>query len=372
MSVFSLAGQLRGAEYFCPMAKTRQNEDFTPLGQLGEFSLIEKLTADFPLRQSSSLRGIGDDAAVFEHLTGPSLISTDLLIEGVHFDLSYMPPEHLGYKAVSVNLSDIYAMNAQPTQITVSIAASNRFGLEFLERIYAGIRQACLHHEVDLVGGDTSSSYSGLMLSITAIGSAAEKDIVYRDGARENDLLVVSGDLGGAYIGLQILEREKKIFEAQPDMQPELSGHDYVIGRLLKPEARRDIQALLQKLEVKPTSMIDISDGLSSEVLHLAKSSGLGVQVFEDKIPISKEVFAQCEEMQLNATTIALSGGEDYELLFSIPLSDHDKIKGNPHLSVIGHFTGAGQASQLITRDGQAIPLRAQGWNAYSDAESAP
>lgn len=346
-----------------------QEEKFTSLENIGEFGLIERLTRNFPLTQASSIKGIGDDAAIIEHLTGRTLVSTDMLVEGVHFDLSYVPPQHLGYKAVAVNLSDIYAMGGRPTQITVNLAISNRFGIEYLDKVYEGIRHACEVYEVDLVGGDTTSSYSGLIISITAIGIADENEIVERSGAKENDLLVVSGDLGGAYMGLQVLEREKRVFQGNPDLQPELGGNEYVLERQLKPEARKDIPELLAKLQVHPTAMIDISDGLSSEALHLAKQSKLGVAIYEEKIPIDPQVFKLCEEFKLNASTIALNGGEDYELLFTISLEDHDKIKGNPHLTVIGHMTDAGAGTNLVTRDGASIPLQAQGWNAMRDSK---
>lgn len=346
-----------------------QEEKFTSLENIGEFGLIERLTRNFPLTQASSIKGIGDNAAIIEHLTGRTLVSTDMLVEGVHFDLSYVPPQHLGYKAVAVNLSDIYAMGGRPTQITVNLAISNRFGIEYLDKVYEGIRHACEVYEVDLVGGDTTSSYSGLIISITAIGIADENEIVERSGAKENDLLVVSGDLGGAYMGLQVLEREKRVFQGNPDLQPELGGNEYVLERQLKPEARKDIPELLAKLQVHPTAMIDISDGLSSEALHLAKQSKLGVAIYEEKIPIDPQVFKLCEEFKLNASTIALNGGEDYELLFTISLEDHDKIKGNPHLTVIGHMTDAGAGTNLVTRDGASIPLQAQGWNAMRDSK---
>lgn len=347
-------------------------EKFSNLGELGEFGLIKHLTRDFPLSQASSIKGIGDDAAVLEFLSGRTVVSSDMLVEGIHFDLSYAPPQHLGYKAVAVNLSDIYAMNARPTQITVNIAVSNRFGIEYLDKVYEGIRHACEVYEVDLVGGDTTSSYSGLILSITAIGEVDETKITERSGAKDNDLLVVSGDLGGAYIGLQVLEREKSVFQANPDEQPDLSAYQYPIQRQLKPEARKDIPELLEKLGVLPSSMIDISDGLSSEALHLSDSSNLGVRIYEDKIPIDPAVIKACEEFKLSATTIALNGGEDYELLFTIPLEDHDKIKGNPHFSVIGHMTEAARGRMLVARDGAEVPLQAQGWNALSNDNSSP
>lgn len=344
-------------------------EQFSSLGELGEFGLIEHLTRDFPLRQSSSIKGIGDDAAILEFLGGRTVVSTDMLVEGVHFDLSYAPPQHLGYKAVAVNLSDIYAMNARPTQITVSLAVSNRFGIEYLDKIYEGIRHACEIFEVDLVGGDTTSSYSGLIISVTAIGEVDENQVTERSGAQENDLLVVSGDLGGAYMGLQLLEREKSVFQANPDAQPDLSDYKYPVERQLKPEARKDIPDLLEKLGVKPTSMIDISDGLSSEALHLSKASNLGLRLYEDKIPIDPAVYKACEEFKLSATTVALNGGEDYELLFTIPLEDHDKIKANPHLTVVGHMVEAAQGSMLVARDGAEVPLQAQGWNPLKEGE---
>ncbi|MGK0406429.1 MAG: thiamine-monophosphate kinase [Roseivirga sp.] len=346
------------------MAEERE-EEFTSLEEIGEFGLIKRLTQNFPLTQSSSIKGIGDDAAILEFLSGRVLISTDMLVEGVHFDLSYVPPQHLGYKAVAVNLSDIYAMNGRPTQITVNLAISSRFGIEYLDKIYDGIRKACEVYEVDLVGGDTTSSYSGLTISITAIGEVEEGKEVLRSGAKDTDLVVVSGDLGAAYMGLQILEREKRVFKANPDIQPELGGNEYVLERQLKPEARKDIPELLQKLGVKPTAMIDISDGLSSEALHLCESSKLGIQLYEDKIPIDPAVLKLCEEFKLSATTIALNGGEDYELLFTIPLEDHDKIKGNPHLTVIGHMISDTKERNLVSRDGKFFPLSAQGWNSF-------
>jgi thiamine-monophosphate kinase len=349
----------------------QQEEQFSSLGNLGEFGLIDRLTQDFPLRQASSIKGIGDDAAILEFLSGRTVVSSDMLVEGVHFDLSYMPPQHLGYKAVAVNLSDIYAMNARPTQITVNIAVSNRFGIEYLDKIYEGIRHACEVFEVDLVGGDTTSSYSGLILSITAIGEVEETKVTERSGAKENDLLVVSGDLGGAYMGLQVLEREKTVFQANPSAQPDLSEYTYAVQRQLKPEARKDIPELLEKLGVLPTAMIDLSDGLSSEALHLSKASELGLRLYEEKIPIDPSIYKICEEFKLSATTIALNGGEDYELLFTIPLADHDKIKGNPHFTVIGHMTEKGDTAKLVARDGAEVPLKAQGWNSFEREDEA-
>ncbi len=341
-----------------------QQEKFTDLNKLGEFGLIEHITQDFPLRNASSIKGIGDDCAVLEMLNGQTVVSSDALIEGVHFDLTYVSPEHLGYKAVMVNLSDVYAMNAIPKQILVNIAVSNRFGAEFLESLYAGIRNACNEYEVDLVGGDTTSSFSGLMISITVIGEADEADVAYRSGAKENDLLVVSGDLGAAYLGLQLLEREKEVFKEDPDMQPQLQGFEYLLQRQLKPEARKDVVEILKALEVKPTSMIDVSDGLSSEVLHLCKQSEVGMAVYEEKIPLDPKVYEVCEEFNLTTTTVALNGGEDYELLFTVSMEDHDKIKGNPNFTIIGHVLEASSGANLVTRDNQYMPLTAQGWDA--------
>ncbi len=332
--------------------------------QLGEFGLIEHLTQHFPLHHESTLTGIGDDAAVLYH-KNRTVISTDLLVEGVHFDLSYMPLKHLGYKAVTVNLSDLYAMNAMATQITVSLAVSNRFPLEALEELYAGIAQAAKTFKIDLVGGDTTSSKTGMLISITAIGEAQEQHIVHRSGAKPNDLLVVSGDLGGAYMGLQVLEREKEVFKVNPNSQPDLEPYSYIVERQLKPEARKDIVELLKALEVKPTAMIDISDGLSSEIMHLCKESKVGCNLFEDKIPLDPTVIAACEEFDMDSTLVALSGGEDYELLFTIDHADFPKIKGNPNLSVIGHMADSGEGAHLVTRGNAKIPLTAQGWSSF-------
>jgi thiamine-monophosphate kinase len=339
----------------------------TSLAQLGEFALIDHLTQTFELKNKSSKLGIGDDAAVINHEKQQTVISTDLLIEGIHFDLSYMPLKHLGYKAVMVNLSDLYAMNAHPTQITVSIAVSNRFTLEALEALYEGLALACKNYTVDLVGGDTTSSTSGLILSITAIGEVSKNKLTRRRGAQINDLLVVSGDLGAAYTGLQILEREKAVFKANPNAQPDLSPYSYSVGRQLKPEARKDVIELLDELKIVPTAMIDISDGLSSEVLHLAKASAVGFHLFEEKIPIDPEVSFICEEFKINPTTAALNGGEDYELLFTIAQSDYEKIKNHPLLSVIGHVVEKKAGCQLITGLGQQIELTAQGWQSFKD-----
>ena len=342
-----------------------KNNERTSLEQLGEFGLIEHLTQNFSIANKSTLKGIGDDAAVLDFGQQKALITTDLLVEGVHFDLSYMPLKHLGYKAVMVNLSDVYAMNAKASQITVSIAASNRFPLEAMEELYAGIHLATKNFGIDLIGGDTTSSQTGLLISITAIGEAIEEKITYRDGAKPNDLLVVTGDLGGAYMGLQVLEREKEVFKVNPNNQPDLEPYTYIVERQLKPEARKDIIALLEKLKVKPTSMIDISDGLSSEILHLCKNSAVGCNLFEEKIPLDPTVIAACEEFKMDSTMVALGGGEDYELLFTIDQNDFDKIKGNPNLTVIGHMAEASEGAHLITRANTKIPLTAQGWNSF-------
>jgi thiamine-monophosphate kinase len=314
---------------------------------------------------TSTVKAVGDDAAVLDLNGGHTVVTTDLLIEGIHFDLAYTPLKHLGYKAIMVNLSDVYSMNAIAQQITVSIAVSNRFPLEALEELYAGIQLACEKFEVDLIGGDTTSSTKGLLISITALGQAQKENIVYRSGAKPNDLLVVTGDIGGAYMGLQVLEREKQVFLVNPNSQPDLTQYDYIIERQLKPEARRDIVKLFENLDLKPTSMIDISDGLSSEILHLCEESKVGCNLFEEKIPLDPQVINVCEEFEIDSTTIALSGGEDYELLFTIDQKDYDKIKANPNFTVIGFMTEASEGAHLITRSNQKIALIAQGWKAF-------
>lgn len=346
-----------------------KNPQRTPLSELGEFKLIEHLTEHFKITQKSTIKGIGDDAAILNHGKNQIVVSTDLLVEGVHFDLSYVPLKHLGYKAVIVNLSDIYAMNATATQVTISIAVSNRFPLEALEELYAGITTAAKLYNVDVVGGDTTSSTSGLIISVTAIGEVEKGNEVLRSGAKPNDLLVVTGDIGGAYMGLQILEREKEVFKVNPNNQPDLSMYTYIVERQLKPEARKDIVELLKELNVKPTSMIDISDGLSSEVIHLCKQSNVGVDVYEDKIPLDPQVISTCEEFNIDSTTIALSGGEDYELLMTISQDDFPKIKGNPNLTVIGYMTEAERGMHLVTRADTKIPIIAKGWNALSEQQ---
>lgn len=341
----------------------------TKLSELGEFGLIDHLTQNFKIKHTSStIKSIGDDAAVLKH-DHEIVVTTDFLVEGVHFDLSYMPLKHLGYKAVMVNLSDVYAMNARAKQITVSIACSNRFTVEALEELYAGIRAASEVYNVDVVGGDTTSSVQGLQISITAIGEAKKEQITYRNGAKPNDLLVVSGDLGGAFLGLKILEREKEVFKVNPNAQPDLSEYSYLVQRQLKPEARKDIVELLEALEVTPTSMIDISDGLSSEIMHLCKHSKIGANLFEDKLPLDPKVISTCEEFELDSTTVVLNGGEDYELLFTINQSDFDKIKANPNLTVIGHMCDASEGIHLISRMNTKIPMKARGWSAIEDDE---
>ncbi|MCG2610211.1 thiamine-phosphate kinase [Flavobacterium sp. SM15] len=346
-----------------------KNQQRTSIAQLGEFGLIDHLTGQFEITQPSTLKGIGDDAAVLDFKGKKTVVSTDLLIEGVHFDLAYMPLKHLGYKAVSVNVSDICAMNAKPTQITVSLAVSNRFPLEALEELYAGIALAAKTYNIDVIGGDTTSSQKGLLISITALGEAEEKEIVYRKGATSTDLLVVSGDLGAAYMGLQILEREKQVFLVNPNNQPDLENYTYLIERQLKPEARVDVREILEKLEIKPTSMIDISDGLSSEIMHLCKQSNLGCNLYEDKLPLDPQFINVCEEFNIDSTTVAINGGEDYELLFTIKMEDYDKIKGNPNFTVIGHMTQESEGKHLVTRANTKIELKARGWNALSEEE---
>ncbi len=338
-------------------------EKRTEIGELGEFGTIRHLTKDFELKNESSVFGVGDDCAVLERNEEEfTLVSTDFLLEGVHFNLSYAPFKHLGYKAVAVNVSDIVAMNGTPEQITVSIGVSNRFPLEALEEFYAGIKFACETYHVDLVGGDTSSSLHGLTISVTAIGRVNKTKIVYRSGAKPNDLLVVTGDLGGAYMGLQVLERERSVFETNPAIQPDLDGKDYIVQRQLKPEARLDVIGFLKELDVVPTSMIDISDGLASEVLHICTASNVNAMVYNQKIPIDSLTSLTALDFNLDPATTALNGGEDYELLFTISQSDFDKIKGNPHMTVIGYITEEGTGTYLVDSNDSIIPLKAQGW----------
>ncbi len=344
-----------------------KNQQRTSLSQLGEFGLIEHLTKKFDVKQPSTLKSIGDDAAVLDFKDKKVVVSTDLLIEGIHFDLGYVPLKHLGYKAVVANLSDICAMNAKPTQITVSVAVSNRFPLEALEELFDGIANASQTYKVDVIGGDTTSSQKGLIISITAIGEADEDQLVYRNGAKETDLLVVSGDIGSAYMGLQVLEREKQVYQVNPNSQPDLDAYTYLIERQLKPEARTDVRTLLHSLDIKPTSMIDISDGLSSEIIHICKQSKVGCNLYEDKIPVDPQFISVCEEFNIDSTTVAINGGEDYELLFTIAMSDFEKIKGNPNFTIIGHITQESEGTHLITRANTKIALKARGWDSLID-----
>ncbi|WP_139957178.1 thiamine-phosphate kinase [Flavicella sediminum] len=346
-----------------------KSQSRTSISELGEFGLIKHLTEHFKVSQTSTIKAVGDDAAVLDHTNKKTLITTDLLLEGIHFNLTYMPLKHLGYKAVMVNLSDIFAMNGEATQITVSIAVSNRFPLEALEELYAGIQLACDTYAIDLIGGDTTSSQTGLLISITALGTANEEDIVYRDGAKENDLLVVTGDLGAAYLGFQVLERERQVFDVNPNAQPDLDEYTYLIERQLKPEARKDVSKLLKDLDVKPTSMIDVSDGLSSEIIHLCQSSNVGCNVYEDKLPLDPQVISTSEEFNMDSTVVALNGGEDYELLFTVAQTDFDKIKGNPNFSIVGHMTDKSEGINLVTRANQKMELTAQGWDAFLKKE---
>lgn len=340
-----------------------ENRKQTPLSVLGEFGLIRHLTEKIELQNESTLKGVGDDAAVLSFPDKKIVVTTDLLTEGIHFNLMYVPLKHLGYKAVVVNLSDVYAMNARPRQITVSIAVSGKFSVEAIDELYAGIHLACEKYRVDLVGGDTTTSMTGLVISITAIGEANADEIAYRSGAQLNDLVCVSGDLGGAYMGLQLLERENEVFKVNPKEQPQLEGYDYILERQLKPEARKDVVELLKTLGVKPTSMIDISDGLSSEILHLCEQSQVGCAIYEDKIPMDTQTKQFAQELNINPLVAALNGGEDYELLFTVPLADHDKIKKEFDFTIIGYITDKNSGANLITGGGSVIPLHAQGWN---------
>lgn len=343
------------------------SEKRTEISDLGEFGLIYREAQNFALNNKTSLVGIGDDAAVIDAGEDCVLISTDMLVEGIHFDLSYTPIRHLGYKAVAVNVSDIAAMNGKPEQITVSLALSNRFSLEAVDELYAGIKAACENFKVDLVGGDTTSSVSGLIISITAIGRAKKESITYRNGARAGDIICVTGDLGAAYLGLQIMEREKQVFMANPDAQPGLEKYEYMIGRLLKPEARMDIVYELEELQLKPTSMIDISDGLASELFHLASQSGTGIRIFEDKLPIETFAYETAAiEFKVDPSTCALHGGEDYELLFTIRQEDFEKIKNHQDIHLIGYMHEKKSENIMVTKQGNVIPITAQGWNHFS------
>lgn len=347
-------------------ASMLDNQSTTDLSKLGEFGLIRHLTQHINLKNPSTLKGVGDDAAVIDCGNGKvQLVSTDMLVEGVHFDLAYAPLKHLGYKAATVNFSDIVAMNALPKQLLVSIALSSRFPLDAVEELYAGILLACERYGVDLVGGDTTSSRSGLIISCTVLGEAEKEKVVYRSGAKDKNLLCVTGDLGGAYTGLLMLEREKEVFKSNPNIQPDLEGNDYILERQLKPEARVDIPPMLEGLGVKPTAMIDISDGLASELLHICTQSSLGAQLYEEKIPIDPMTYARAREFNLDPTMCALNGGEDYELLFTIDINDFEKIKGNPDITVIGHMAPKEAGVNMVSKSNTVHPVTAQGWDAF-------
>lgn len=340
----------------------------TEISTLGEFGLIESLTKDFKAKNASTLRGVGDDCAVIDNGGNKTLVTTDLLLEGIHFDLTYTPLKHLGYKAVAVNLSDVYAMNGTPRQITVSLGISKRFTVEHINELYAGIYAACERYGVDLVGGDTSASVTGLLISITCIGEAREEDIVYRSGAHDTDLICVSGDLGAAYMGLQLLERERVAGAGQKDFQPDFAGREYLLERQLKPEPRADVIAELRELGITPTAMMDVSDGLSSELLHICKESGVGCRVYEDRIPIDYQTAVMAEELNMNLVTAAMNGGEDYELLFTVPLTQHEKVEQMKTSRLIGRITKPELGAFMVTRDDTELEIRAQGWNAFDNA----
>lgn len=338
----------------------------TPLSDLGEFGLIEHLTKDIKYRHKSTIKGVGDDAAVLDFGTKYIIVTTDLLAEGVHFNLVYVPLKHLGYKAVVVNLSDVYAMNAQPLQITVSIAISAKFSLEHVEELYMGIKLACEKYGIDLIGGDTTSSYTGLTISITAVGEVEKDKVVYRSGAKTDDLICVSGNLGAAYMGLQLLERERKLFEKGDVEKPDFGAYNYILERQLKPEARKDIVEIFKEIEILPTSMIDISDGLSSELLHICKSSDTGCYIYQDKIPVDAETAQMAEEFKIPPLTAALNGGEDYELLFTVPLNCFEKIAARPEISIIGHIVNKEKGCRLVLDSSEEVEISAQGWNALN------
>lgn len=341
-------------------------EQRTEIASLGEFGLIEHLTKNVEIQNASTILGVGDDAAVIDHFGKQTVVTTDLLLEGIHFDLMYTPLKHLGYKAVVVNLSDIYAMNATPTQITMSIGISNRFSVEALNEFYEGVYFACEKYGVDLIGGDTSSSLKGFVVSVTAIGEVAPDQFVKRSTARKGDLICVSGDLGGAYLGLTLMEREKKIYQENPKIQPDLEDESYIVGKLLKPEARKDIIEFLANNQIVPTAMMDVSDGISSEVLHICKQSNLGARLYEEKLPIADASRKAAFKFGLDPTVCALNGGEDYELIFTIAQEDHDKIVLNEEISVIGYITDVEEGVKLLTKGGNQYDLKAQGWNAFN------
>lgn len=346
------------------MAKKKEKKD---LERLGEFGLIRLLTKNIKIGNKSSEKGVGDDAAVLDMQGMKTVVTSDILTEGVHFDLVYTPLKHLGYKSVVVNLSDVYAMNAIPSQILVSMALSSKFSVEMIEEVYEGIHLACKIYSVDLVGGDTTSSMTGLTISITAIGAAPADNLAYRSGAKKDDLLCVSGDLGAAYMGLHLLEREKKVFEKSGNLQPDFSGFDYLLERQLKPEARNDIIEALAAKEIQPTSMIDISDGLSSEILHICDASGVGCKLYVDKIPVAEETRKLAEELNMEPVTASMNGGEDYELLFTVPLTDYDKVSAMDGISVIGHITEKKDGKYMVLPDGSMAEITALGWNSLSD-----
>lgn len=346
------------------------SEQRTEISSLGEFGLIEHLTKNIELQNASSVVGVGDDAAVLDHFGKQIVVTTDLLIEGVHFDLMYTPLKHLGYKSVVVNLSDVYAMNATPTQVTISVGISNRFSVEAMDEFYEGVYAACEKYGVDLVGGDTSSSQKGFVISVTAIGEVTADKYVLRNGAQKGDLVCVSGDLGGAYMGLLLLEREKKIYLENPQVQPDLEDQSYIVGRMLKPEARKDIIEFLDQQGIIPTSMMDISDGLSSEILHICKQSTCGVVLYEDKLPVNDKTREFCLKLEFDPTAAALSGGEDYELLFTIKQGDYDKIVLSEEISVIGYIEDNEKGAHIVTKGGNTYPITAQGWNSFKPSKS--
>ena len=343
---------------------TEERAKISELAELGEFGLIRRITAQAKIKNESTLKGVGDDCAVLDYPNKKIVVTTDLLTEGVHFNLVYVPLKHLGYKAIAVNVSDICAMNALPRQVTVSLAISSKFTLEAIDELYAGIHLACENYGVDLIGGDTTSSITGLTISVTAIGEAEASELVYRNGAKPTDLLCVTGDLGGAFMGLQLLERENELFRQNPTIQPQLSGYDYILARQLKPEARTDMRDIFGTLGIRPTSMIDVSDGLSSEIMHLCEESGVGCRLYEERLSFDPQVRKMAEEIHINPLVAALNGGEDYELLFTLPVGDHEKVRNHPDITVIGHMTGKEDGIMLVTAGGvQEIPLQAQGWN---------
>lgn len=353
--------------YICKMENISkmENKNYTDLSKLGEFGLIEHLTNDRVMKNKSSLKGVGDDAAVLDYGNKKILVSTDMLIEGIHFDLSYCPLKHLGYKAVTTNASDIYAMNATPKQIVISLAVSNRFSVEMIEELYSGIYLACDKYGIDLIGGDTTSSKIGMCINVTILGEAEGENIVYRNTAKQNEIICVSGDLGAAYMGLQLLEREKDVLAGNSNNKPEFMGLEYILERQLKPEAGKHVIEIFKKNDIKPSSMIDVSDGLSSDIMHICKNSNIGCTIYEEKIPIDYQTYKMAEELNINASVCALSGGEDYELLFTLPVDTYDKVSQISGISVIGHTADKSEGYKLVTRDGNNFELKAQGWENF-------